>query len=207
MDRTNSNKNLRVVVMLLGIVAVMVGLVSASVPLYRLFCQVTGYGGTTQRAEAAPDVVSDRMMTVRFNADVNGGLPWSFYPEQREVTLPIGEPALAFYRAENRSGKTITGTATFNVTPLKAGQYFNKIECFCFTEQTLQPGQSVDMPVSFFVDPAILDDPNLDEVHTITLSYTFFRSADAEAAREERQQVSSFAGAGAGSAATGGPAQ
>lgn len=207
MDRTSSNKNLRVVVVLLGVVAVMVGLVSASVPLYRLFCQVTGYGGTTQRAEAAPDVVSDRVMTVRFNADVNGDLPWSFYPEQREVTLPIGETALAFYRAENRSGKAVTGTATFNVTPLKAGQYFNKIECFCFTEQTLQPGQSVDMPVSFFVDPAILDDPNLDEVHTITLSYTFFRSADAEAAREERQRVSSFAGAGAGPAATGGPVQ
>jgi cytochrome c oxidase assembly protein subunit 11 len=207
MDRTNSNKNLRVVVMLLGVVAVMVGLVSASVPLYRLFCQVTGYGGTTQRAEAAPDVVSDRVMTVRFNADVNGGLPWSFYPEQREVTLPIGETALAFYRAENRSGEAVTGTATFNVTPLKAGQYFNKIECFCFTEQTLQPGQSVDMPVSFFVDPAIIDDPNLDEVHTITLSYTFFRSADDAGARAERQRVSSFAGDGAGSAATGGPVQ
>src|SRR5690606_20349562 len=107
MDRTSSNKNLRVVVVLLGVVAVMVGLVSASVPLYRLFCQVTGYGGTTQRAEAAPDVVSDRVMTVRFNADVNGDLPWSFYPEQREVTLPIGETALAFYRAENRSGKAV----------------------------------------------------------------------------------------------------
>lgn len=188
MSRATSGKNLRVVVMLLGVVGVMVGLVSASVPLYRLFCQVTGYGGTTQRAEEAPAIVGDRLMTVRFNADVNGRLPWSFHPEQREVTLPVGEMALAFYRAENRSGERITGTATFNVTPAKAGRYFNKIACFCFTEQTLEPGESVKMPVSFFVDPMLLDDPDLKDVQTITLSYTFFRSADGNEHRDEARQ-------------------
>src|SRR5690606_35991715 len=121
----------------------------ASVPLYRLFCQVTGYGGTTQRAEAAGEVVSDETITVRFNADVNSRLPWRFQPEQRAMTLAIGESGLAFYQATNLSARVITGTATFNVTPFKAGPYFNKIACFCFTEQTLQPGQTVDMPVSF----------------------------------------------------------
>ncbi|WP_119462134.1 cytochrome c oxidase assembly protein [Rhodospirillaceae bacterium SYSU D60014] len=192
MSRTTASKNLSVMAILLGVVAGMVGLAFASVPLYRLFCQVTGYGGYTQRADAAPDVVSDRLMTVRFNADVDDRLPWSFYPEQRKVTMPIGETSLAFYKAENRSSRAVTGTATFNVTPAKAGQYFAKIDCFCFTEQTLQPGQSVDMPVSFFVDPAILDDPNLDEVKTITLSYTFFEALDQPDAAPE---VSSATGA------------
>lgn len=196
MGRTAASKNLSVMAILVGVVAGMVGLAFASVPLYRLFCEATGYGGYTQRADTAPGAVSDRLMTVRFNADVDDRLPWAFYPEQRKVTMPIGESALAFYRAENRSGQAVTGTATFNVTPSKAGQYFAKVECFCFTEQTLEPGQGVDMPVSFFIDPAILDDPNLDEVETITLSYTFFQARDQPGATS---QVSSAPGSASGS--------
>lgn len=171
-------RNRTVVLLSVGVVVAMFGLVAASVPLYQLFCQVTGFGGTTQRAEAAGAVVGDKTITVRFNADVNSRLPWRFHPEQRDMKLAIGEQGLAFYKATNLSPRVITGTATFNVTPYKAGQYFNKIACFCFSEQTLQPGESVDMPVTFFVDPAILDDPNLADVHTITLSYTFFEAVD-----------------------------
>jgi cytochrome c oxidase assembly protein subunit 11 len=177
-------RNLTVVFLSLGVVAGMFGLVAASVPLYRLFCQVTGFGGTTQRAEAASETVSGRSITVRFNADVNSRLPWRFHPAQRDLTLAIGESGIAFYQATNLSARTITGTATFNVTPFKAGPYFNKIQCFCFTEQTLKPGETVDMPVTFFVDPAILDDPNLADVHTITLSYTFFAAPDGDAAEQ-----------------------
>jgi cytochrome c oxidase assembly protein subunit 11 len=156
------------------VIAGMLGLTAASVPLYRLFCQVTGYGGTTQRAEQAPDQISDRTIKVRFNAEVAQGIPWSFEPEQREIEIRIGEQQLAFYRARNNGERPIVGTATFNVTPNKAGFYFSKIDCFCFTEQVLQPGESADLPVSFFVDPAILDDPETQDVRSITLSYTFF---------------------------------
>jgi cytochrome c oxidase assembly protein subunit 11 len=161
-------------VLLTGVIAGMLGLTAASVPLYRLFCQVTGYGGTTQRAEQAPDQISDRTIKVRFNAEVAQGIPWSFEPEQREIEIRIGEQQLAFYRARNNGERPIVGTATFNVTPNKAGSYFSKIDCFCFTEQVLQPGESADLPVSFFVDPAILDDPETRDVRSITLSYTFF---------------------------------
>jgi len=161
-----------------AIVAGMTGLSFAAVPLYDLFCRATGYGGTTQVAEVAPQQVLDRVVKVRFNADVNGALPWSFAPETREVALKVGETGLVSYRASNRSDGPIVGTATFNVTPQKAGIYFNKIQCFCFTEQRLEPGQTVDMPVMFFVDPAIAADRNLDDVETITLSYTFFRAKD-----------------------------
>jgi cytochrome c oxidase assembly protein subunit 11 len=164
--------------LLVGIVAGAVGLAFASVPLYRLFCQVTGYGGTTQVAAAAPAEVGARKITVRFNADTHRDLPWRFVPAQREVTIAVGETALAYYRATNLAGVPVTGTATFNVTPQKAGIYFDKLACFCFEEQTLAPGATVEMPVSFFVDPAIVDDPNLADVSTITLSYTFFRAAD-----------------------------
>ena len=183
---TRRSRNFAVLGLTLGIVVAMFGLVAASVPLYQLFCQVTGFGGTTQRADAPSDVVSDRQITVRFNADVNSKLPWRFQPAQRDVTLAIGEEGLAFYRATNLSARTVTGTATFNVTPFKAGPYFNKIQCFCFTEQTLKPGETVDMPVTFFVDPAILDDPDLADVHTITLSYTFFEAVGSSAAEEEK---------------------
>jgi cytochrome c oxidase assembly protein subunit 11 len=179
-------RNGLIVVVLAGVVAGMVGLSFAAVPLYRIFCQVTGYGGTTQRAEAAPEGATDRVMRIRFNADVNQDIPWVFKPVQRELTVRVGETTLALYRAENRSGRTVSGTATFNVTPLKAGPYFDKIDCFCFTSQTLGPGETADMPVSFFVDPAIADDRNLDEVRTITLSYTFFREiGDGEVDRAE----------------------
>jgi cytochrome c oxidase assembly protein subunit 11 len=159
----------------------MTGLAFASVPLYRLFCQVTGYGGTTQVAERAPGRVFERRITVRFNADVNPKLPWHFQPLERAVTLRVGEPGLAFYRAVNLTDQPVSGTATFNVTPLKAGQYFNKTQCFCFDEQRLEAGEAVEMGVSFFIDPAILEDRNLDDVTTVTLSYTFFRSLEDEA--------------------------
>ena len=154
----------------------MVGASYAAVPLYEIFCQVTGYGGTTQTAEVAPDKILDRKMMIRFNADVDRKLPWKFAAVQDRVEVRVGENALAFYRARNTSDRAVVGTATFNVTPLKAGQYFNKIECFCFTEQRLEAGGEVDMPVSFFVDPAIADDPNLNDVTEITLSYTFFQT-------------------------------
>ncbi|MEE2721741.1 MAG: cytochrome c oxidase assembly protein [Pseudomonadota bacterium] len=163
----------------------MVGAAYAAVPLYEIFCQVTGYGGTTQIAEVAPERLLDRRIIVRFNADADRKLPWRFAPAQDKVDLKIGEHGLAFYRAKNLSPDTIVGTASFNVTPAKAGQYFNKISCFCFTEQKLEAGREVDMPVSFFVDPAIADDPNLDDVRTITLSYTFFRM-DSEPERTAR---------------------
>ena len=174
--------NRTIAMLLVGVVAGATGLAFASVPLYRLFCQVTGYGGTTQVATEAPDAVGARKVTVRFNADVHRDLPWSFAAVQREVTLAVGETALAFYTATNRSSLPLTGTATFNVTPQKAGRYFDKLACFCFEEQTLAPGASVEMPVSFFVDPAIVDDPNMADVTTITLSYTFFRAEDSQPA-------------------------
>ncbi|MBT4490611.1 MAG: cytochrome c oxidase assembly protein [Rhodospirillaceae bacterium] len=158
-----------------GVVVGMVGMAYAAVPLYQMFCQVTGFGGTTQVSAAAPDEIGERIVTVRFNADTAREMPWNFRPQQRAITLRVGEQALAVYEASNPSDRRIVGSATFNVTPAKAGAYFNKIECFCFTEQALTPGQRVDMPVSFFVDPAISDDPNLDDVKTITLSYTFFQ--------------------------------
>ncbi len=160
-----------------GVVVGMVGMVYAAVPLYQMFCQVTGFGGTTQVAAAAPAEIGARIITVRFNADTARDMPWNFRPQQRAITLRVGEQALAIYEASNPSDQRIVGSATFNVTPAKAGAYFNKIECFCFTEQALAPGQRVDMPVSFFVDPEISDDPNLDDVKTITLSYTFFQVA------------------------------
>ncbi|MDP2698774.1 cytochrome c oxidase assembly protein [Thalassospira sp.] len=166
-----------------SVVVGMVGLSYASVPLYQLFCQVTGFGGTTQVAESAPVEISDKTIRIRFNADINGQLPWKFAPEQREMTVRLGEDNLAFYMAENLTNAAITGHAIYNVTPLKAGQYFNKIACFCFDEQTLEAGQTVDMPVSFFVDPAIAEDPNTQDVKTITLSYTFYRSDNAVEAK------------------------
>jgi cytochrome c oxidase assembly protein subunit 11 len=154
----------------------MVGLSFAAVPLYRLYCQVTGYGGTTQRAEQSSGTVLDRTLIVRFDSNVASGLPWKFEPEQRRLEVKIGENALAFYKATNISDRPVTGTAVFNVTPESAGVHFNKIECFCFTEQRLEPGQSVDMAVSFFVDPAFADDEDTTQLSELTLSYTFYPS-------------------------------
>ena len=165
-------------VLLVGMIAGMLGLTAAAVPLYRLFCQVTGYGGTTQVADVAPVEVLDRTIKVRFNADVEPDLPWRFEPVEREVTVRIGETTLAFYRAENRADRPIVGQAVYNVTPFRAGPYFSKIACFCFEEQVLAPGEAIDMPVSFYVDPAIVDDPDTRDLSAITLSYTFFMRED-----------------------------
>ena len=175
------------VIVATSVIVGMLGLTAAAVPLYRLFCQATGYGGTTQRAEAAPDRQLERTITVRFNADIDPDLPWSFAPEQRQMEVRIGEQNLAFYGATNRSDHPIVGQATYNVTPFKAAPYFSKIACFCFDEQILQPGQQVDMPVSFYVDPGIVSDPDTRDVHTITLSYTFFLLEDESEALEADQ--------------------
>ncbi len=168
-----ARKNRRVGSVLCGIVLGMVGMSYAAVPLYDLFCRVTGYAGTTQVADKRSTTITSRPMKIRFDALANN-IDWAFQPTQLEMVLKVGENGLAFYRATNRSDRTVTGTATFNVTPLKVGAYFNKVECFCFTEQTLKPGETIEMPVAFFVDPEISVDPNLNDVKTITLSYTFF---------------------------------
>ncbi len=161
------------------IVVGMLGLSFAAVPFYRWFCQVTGFGGTTQRAFSSdPNTITDHLINIRFNADVNPSLSWDFKPVLLQMTVPIGKTELAFYQATNRSNESLVGQATFNVTPDKAGIYFSKIACFCFEEQILRAGETVDMPVSFFIDPAFLDDPNMKDVTSITLSYTFFRAPD-----------------------------
>jgi len=162
----------------LAAVAAMVGLVAASVPLYRAFCRAVGLGGTPQVAAAAPARASARTIAVRFDATVARGLNWRFEPQQREIRVHLGEQSLALFSATNKSSEPVVGTATFNVTPDKAGRYFDKIQCFCFSEQRIEPGASVDLPVTFFVDPAIADDPNTAEIGTITLSYTFFRKRE-----------------------------
>jgi len=160
------------------VVGGMVGMAYAAVPLYDLFCRVTGYGGTTQASAEYSDIVLDRVVTVRFDANTAVGLPWRFTPEQASVDIHVGADGLAFYTAENRSDRPLVGTATYNVTPQKAGAYFAKVECFCFTEQVLMPGEAIDMPVTFFIDPAMADDPHMDDVTTITLSYTFFEKTN-----------------------------
>jgi cytochrome c oxidase assembly protein subunit 11 len=156
------------------LVAVMVGLAYAAVPLYRLFCQVTGFDGTPRVATAPPTAVLDRTATIRFDANVAPDLPWRFAPERTTITVKLGQSALAFYHATNTSERPLWGVATFNVFPEQAAPYFNKLQCFCFTEQLLQPGESVELPVSFFVDPAIVADKDAFWVEHITLSYTFY---------------------------------
>jgi cytochrome c oxidase assembly protein subunit 11 len=165
------------VLALCAVLGCMVGLVAASVPLYRLFCQATGFGGKAERAEAAPTKeVADRLITVRFNAETAPDLPWEFRPLQLSVKVHPGEEKVIAYRAVNHGKGPVTGTATFNVTPVKAGIYFDKLQCFCFTKQHLDAGQSADLSVSFFVDPDIVNDANTRDVDTITLSYTMFRA-------------------------------
>ena len=176
----SNHKNRKTGFVLGGLVIAMIGLSFASVPLYRLFCQVTGFGGTPQRAVDNvnhPDLAS-RFLTIRFNADTDSTLAWKFAPVQSHMQVVIGETELAFYQATNLANQAITGQATFNVTPDKAGRYFYKIACFCFDQQTLHAHQSVDMPVSFYIDPEFLNDPDMVDVKTITLSYTFFRAPD-----------------------------
>ena len=174
-------KNLRIAMIAFGVAAAMVALGFASVPLYRMFCQVTGFAGTTQVASESDAAIAERLaasagtppISIRFDANTDPGLPWSFAPVQTTDKVQIGTRDLAFYTARNNGTVPITGTATFNVEPEQAAPYFNKIQCFCFTEQTLQPGEEIRMPVLFYVDPAALDDPNMEGVEQITLSYTF----------------------------------
>lgn len=166
-------RNGRTALIMAGIVAAMLGLAFASVPLYKIFCDITGLGGTTQRASEAPGAVAGQV-AVRFDANIQPGLPWKFYPLQQTVTVAPGARTQVLYRAENLTDRPLTGRAVFNVSPDQAGKYFNKIACFCFTEQTLQPRQKVDMPIVFFVDPKMLGDADARNVHEITLSYTFY---------------------------------
>jgi cytochrome c oxidase assembly protein subunit 11 len=180
-----SRSNRKVGLIALAGALAMLGLGFASVPLYRLFCQVTGFGGTTMRvseAQAAEIKTSDASISVRFDSNVERTLAWRFAPSQVTQDLRIGERKMAFYTAENLSDQAVTGMATFNVEPEQVGKYFNKIQCFCFTQQTLAPGQKVEMPVIYFVDPAILSDPEAKDVEQITLSYTFHPVADQNAA-------------------------
>lgn len=170
-------------------VAGMVGLSFAAVPLYELFCRVTGYGGTVQVGQAAPGA-TDRRITVRFAAQTHPGLPWRFQAEQASMTLQLGEEGLAFYSATNAAATPVTGVSVYNVTPEKIGRYFHKVACFCFDEQTLAPGQRADMPVTFWVDPRIAEDPNTRDVTTITLSYSFYRTM------EDAQRAGALANAG-----------
>ena len=161
--------------MTLALAAAMILLSFASVPLYRRICQVTGWGGTTQNAARNASKIYDREITVQFNADVDPGLPWIFRPDIRQVKVKVGESAIISYSAENKGKLPIAGTAIHNVTPLRAGQYFNKTQCFCFGQQILQSGQKVHLPVTFFIDPKIMDDHELRNLRTITLSYSFYR--------------------------------
>lgn len=175
-----ARRNARTGLVILAVMALMGALSFAAVPFYDLFCRVTGFGGTTQVAESLPDEVLDRVVTIKFSANTDLRLPWIFKPEQREVDVRLGQKGLVSFYAKNRADTPVTGTAVYNVTPLKAGKYFNKVQCFCFGEQMLQPGHEVSMPVMFFVDPAMNDDPNMEDVKTITLSYTFFRAESEE---------------------------
>jgi cytochrome c oxidase assembly protein subunit 11 len=168
------NRNSAMLALLLALAMLAVGF--AAVPLYRLFCQVTGFGGTTQRADpaAAVPVATGHTMSIRFDSNVTPGMPWKFYPEHSTDKVTVGARDMAIFIARNMSDKPVTGTATFNVTPTQAGAYFMKIQCFCFTQQTLQPGQEIRMPVMYYVDPKILDDPDNKDTQEITLSYTFY---------------------------------
>lgn len=161
-------------------VVAMAGLSFAAVPMYRLFCKVTGFGGTTQVSATAPGAILDRTIVVRFDSATDPRMPWQFGPDQRSVTVRLGERALVSYHARNTADREVTGTAVYNVTPLKAGKYFNKMECFCFGLQTLAPRQNATLPVAFYIDPAMDRDPNMADVTTITLSYTFFRADSPE---------------------------
>ena len=174
MDR--SNRNGRVALRLVGVVVTMGALAWAAVPFYDWFCRVTGYGGTTNVAAAGSDVVLDEYVTVRFDANTERGMPWTFRPMVREMKLRIGETGLMFYEAYNPSDVAVAGTASYNVAPDLAGYYFSKIQCFCFTEQVLQPGERVEMPVSFFVDPDLVKDRDAGRIREITLSYTFYQT-------------------------------
>ena len=193
MDTTREDalkrRNRRVGIVMASVAAGMVGLSFAAVPLYDLFCRVTGYNGTVQTGDAAPGA-TNRTINIRFAGLTDRNLPWAFGPDQASMTVRLGEEGLAFYSAQNRAETPVTGVSVYNVTPEKVGRYFHKVACFCFDEQTLTPGQRVDMPVSFWVDPRIAEDPNTRDVTTITLSYTFYRTL------EDAQRAGALASAG-----------
>jgi cytochrome c oxidase assembly protein subunit 11 len=168
------SKNNRIALGAFAVSVAMLGLSFAAVPFYKAFCKATGFGGTTQRAAAAPKQATDNMISIRFDANTSGALPWKFQPRQTEMKIKIGEQAMAYFDAINIGGNSNTGSAVFNVTPPAAGAYFNKIQCFCFTKQTLAAGESKEFPVMYFVDPAILQDADAKGIHEITLSYTFY---------------------------------
>lgn len=186
-----TRRNLRVGAMAFAGALAMLGLGYAAVPLYQMFCQVTGFGGTTmiaseEDAARAAAIATGQKISVRFDASTSAGMPWAFRPTKATQTVTIGQRDIATYTARNDGSQPITGTATFNVTPEQAGKYFNKIQCFCFTEQTLQPGEQVTMPVLYYVDPAMLEDPNMAGVQQITLSYTFHRAREPQLAALDR---------------------
>lgn len=171
-----ARRNRRTFVAMVGVGLAMLGLGFASVPLYRIFCQQTGFNGTTQRADAGVAVqqATGHRLSIRFDSNVQPGMPWQFKPEHPTQTVTVGAKSMAIFVAKNMSDRPVTGTASFNVTPTQAGAYFTKIQCFCFTQQTLQPGQEVRMPVLYYVDPKILADPDNKDTQEITLSYTFY---------------------------------
>src|ERR1700742_4411376 len=175
---TGSRRNTLLASVVVAAMVGMVGMSFAAIPLYRLFCSVTGFGGTPSIGLAAAPGSNGQVIKVRFNADTNPGLPWAFAPDQLEVSLNLGDEQVAFYHATNRSSRPVTGMALYNVTPEKVGKYFHKTACFCFNKQTLSANQTMEFPVSFWVDPAIRSDPNTADIKVITLSYTFFHSLD-----------------------------
>lgn len=168
------DKNTKILTAVLCIVIAMGALAYASVPLYNLFCRVTGYGGMTKVADTVPDKILDRKVTVKFNADVSRNFPWTFKPDEHQTVVNIGQAKLIAYHAKNRSTAPVAGTAIYNVSPPKAGKYFHKTQCFCFDRQVLKPGEDMQMPVVFFIDPKMAEDRDMDDVSVITLSYTFF---------------------------------
>ncbi|EDV27918.1 uncharacterized protein TRIADDRAFT_37145 [Trichoplax adhaerens] len=190
-QRSNANsiqpgskgKNRTTMIYVIALAIAVIGLSYAAVPLYRVFCQASGFGGTTSRVIdpekiAEMEAVPERPLTIRFNADTGATMRWNFRPKQKEIQLIPGETALAFYAAKNPTDEPIIGISTYNVIPFEAGLYFNKVQCFCFEEQRLNPHEEVDMPVFFYIDPEIMNDPALARIDTITLSYTFFESKD-----------------------------
>ncbi len=185
-----ARKNMKMFLSVLGVVSLMIGLTFASAPLYDLFCRVTGYGGTTQRvAERPQTAVLEREITVRFDANISRRLNWKFSPTEHSVRVNIGADGLTHYTAENPTEERLAGVAMYNVSPAKAGKYFNKVECFCFLGQILESGEKNEMMVSFYIDPALADDPYMEDVDTITLSYTYF-PADPDNLEEERERFS-----------------
>ncbi|RAI60859.1 cytochrome c oxidase assembly protein [Roseicella frigidaeris] len=175
---TLRRRNRRMAIGVGAFVCGMVGLAFASVPLYDMFCRATGYNGTVQVGGPAAPGAAAQQVTIRFNANTHPGLPWRFAPDQGPMRLHLGEEGMAFYKAANLAAEPVTGVATYNVTPEVVGKYFHKTACFCFNQQTLEPGQQVDMPITFWVDPKMAADPVTRDIRTITINYTFFRSLD-----------------------------